>query len=32
MAAAGKPLGIEFFEDAWRSRLRTILRGASLQN
>jgi hypothetical protein len=30
--AAGKPLSIEFSEDAWRSRVRTILRGASRQN
>jgi hypothetical protein len=26
-----KPLGIEFSEDAWRSRVRTILEGASRQ-
>jgi hypothetical protein len=26
--AAGKPLGIEFSEDAWRSRVRTVLKGA----
>jgi hypothetical protein len=29
LAAAGKPLGVEFSEDAWRSRVRTILKGAS---
>ena len=32
LEAAGKPLGIEFSEDAWRSRVRTILKGASAQN
>ena len=32
LQAAGKPLGIEFSEDAWRSRVRTILKGASGQN
>jgi hypothetical protein len=32
LAAAGKPLGIEFSEDAWRSRVRTILKGASRQS
>ena len=32
LEAAGKPLGIKFSEDAWRSRVRTILKGASLQN
>jgi hypothetical protein len=32
LQAAGKPLNIEFSEDAWRSRLRTILKGASRQN
>jgi hypothetical protein len=32
LEAAGKPLGIEFSEDAWRSRVRTILKGASQQN
>lgn len=31
LEAAGKPLGIEFSEDAWRSRVRTILKGASQQ-
>jgi hypothetical protein len=30
--AAGKPPEIELFEDAWRSRVRTILKGASRQN
>jgi hypothetical protein len=30
--AAGKPPGIELSEDAWRSRVRTILQGASRQN
>jgi hypothetical protein len=29
LAAAGKPPGIELSEDAWRSRVRTILQGAS---
>jgi hypothetical protein len=29
LKAAGKPLEIEYSEDAWRSRVRTILRGAS---
>ena len=29
LQAAGQPLNIEFSEDAWRSRVRTILRGAS---
>jgi hypothetical protein len=29
LKAAGKPLDIEFSEDAWRSRVRTILNGAS---
>ena len=28
LAAAGKPLDIEFSEDAWRSRIRTALKGA----
>ena len=32
LQAAGKPLKIEFSEDAWRSRVRTILKGASGQN
>jgi hypothetical protein len=32
LAAAGKPLNIEFSEDAWRSRVRTILKGAPGQN
>jgi hypothetical protein len=31
LQAAGKPLNIEFSEDAWRSRVRTILKGASEQ-
>jgi hypothetical protein len=31
LEAAGKPLGIEFSEEAWRSRVRTILKGASRQ-
>jgi hypothetical protein len=31
LEAAGKPLGIEFSEGAWRSRVRTILEGASRQ-
>jgi hypothetical protein len=29
LEAAGKPLKIEFSEDAWRSRVRTILKGSS---
>ena len=29
LEAAGKPLKIEFSEDAWRSRVRTILKGNS---
>jgi hypothetical protein len=32
LEAAAKPLDIESSEDAWRSRVRTILKGASLQN
>jgi hypothetical protein len=32
LEAAGEPLKIEFSEDAWRSRVRTILKGASVQN
>jgi hypothetical protein len=32
LEATGKPLGIQFSEDAWRSRVRTILKGASGQN
>ena len=32
LQAAGKPLKIHFSEDAWRSRVRTILKGASDQN
>jgi hypothetical protein len=32
LEAAGKPLEIAFSEDAWRSRVRTILKGASGQN
>jgi hypothetical protein len=32
LESAGKPLRIEFSEDAWRSRVRTILKGASRQN
>jgi hypothetical protein len=32
LEAAGEPLAIEFSEDAWRSRVRTILRGAPRQN
>jgi hypothetical protein len=31
LQAAGNPLNIEFSEDAWRSRVRTILKGASEQ-
>ena len=31
LAAAGEPLEIEFSEDAWRSRVRTVLKGASRQ-
>ena len=29
LEAAGKPLELEFGEDAWRSRVRTVLKGAS---
>jgi hypothetical protein len=29
LEAAGKPLNVEFSEDAWRSRVRTILKGGS---
>jgi hypothetical protein len=29
LQAAGEPLKIELFEDAWRSRVRTILKGSS---
>jgi hypothetical protein len=32
LQAASKSLKIEFSEDAWRSRVRTILKGASKQN
>jgi hypothetical protein len=32
LEAAGEPLKIAFSEDAWRSRVRTILKGASGQN
>jgi hypothetical protein len=32
LQAAGGPLKLEFSEDAWRSRVRTILKGASDQN
>jgi hypothetical protein len=32
LQAAGRPLKIEFSEDAWRSRVRTILKGASGEN
>ena len=32
LQAAGKPLKIEFSEDAWRSRVRTILKDAPTQN
>jgi hypothetical protein len=32
LTAAGKPLQLEFFEDAWRSRVRTVLKGASARN
>ena len=32
LEAGGKPLKIAFSEDAWRSRVRTILKGASGQN
>lgn len=32
LGAAGKPLNIEFSEDAWRSRVRTVLKGASGQS
>jgi hypothetical protein len=32
LQAAGEPLNIEFSEDAWRSRVRTVLKGVSEQN
>src|SRR3984893_6596962 len=32
LEAAGKPLNTAFSEDAWRSRVRTVLKGASGQN
>jgi hypothetical protein len=32
LQAAAKPLKIKFSEAAWRSRVRTILKGASRQN
>ncbi len=32
LAAAGAPLGLEFSGDAWRSRVRTVLKGASPQD
>jgi hypothetical protein len=32
LKAAGKPLDIAFSEDAWRSRVRTIMKSASIQN
>lgn len=32
LMAAGDPLGIQFYEDAWRSRVRTILKDAPRQN
>lgn len=32
LAAAGEPIGLQFSEDAWRSRVRTILKGAAKQN
>jgi len=32
LGAAGGPLELKFSEDAWRSRVRTVLKGASLQN
>jgi hypothetical protein len=32
LAAAGKPLDLEFSADAWRSRVRNVLKGASRQN
>jgi len=32
LKAAGKPLKIEFAADAWRSRVRTVLKRASEQN
>ena len=32
LQAAGEPLKIEFSDDAWRSRVRTILKGALEQN
>jgi hypothetical protein len=32
LEAAGEPLNIRFSEDAWRSRVRTVLNGVSRQN
>jgi hypothetical protein len=32
LMAAGNPLGIEFYEDAWRGRVRTVLSGTSRQD
>ena len=32
LQAAGKPLNIEFSEDAWRSRVRTILKDSTHKN
>ncbi len=32
LAAAGAPLGLEFSGDAWRSRVRTVLKGAPSQD
>jgi hypothetical protein len=32
LAAAGKPLDLEFSADAWRSRVRTVLKTTSPQN
>ncbi len=32
LAATGAPLQIKFLEDAWRSRVRTVLKGASPQD
>ena len=32
LAAAGQPLGLSYSEDAWRSRVRTVLKGPAPQN
>jgi hypothetical protein len=32
LTAAGRPLHLEFSEDAWRSRVRTVLKGTAPQD